>query len=67
LRARRRRAEVKQDPGIPNLWPFKEALLDQITRQREKISAEQVRQRAAIALPRPKSPPRAATAEGCAA
>lgn len=33
---------MKKDPGIPHLWPFKEQLLDQLQRQREKISEEQV-------------------------
>ncbi|KAI9222031.1 P-loop containing nucleoside triphosphate hydrolase protein [Blastocladiella britannica] len=43
------RSKVKKDPGIPNLWPFKQQLLDQIveSREREAAKAEEVKQRRA--------------------
>jgi nuclear GTP-binding protein len=34
-----KRSKLKKDPGIPNLWPFKEELMDQI--QTDKIRAEE--------------------------
>jgi len=34
-----KRQKLKKDPGIPNLWPFKEELMDQI--QADKVRAEE--------------------------
>ncbi|ORX45685.1 hypothetical protein DM01DRAFT_1377980 [Hesseltinella vesiculosa] len=35
-----------KDPGIPNSWPFKEELLNQIERQRQDAEEEKKKQRA---------------------
>jgi nuclear GTP-binding protein len=40
-----RPAGKKQDPGIPNLYPFKEALLDKIQRQQERLEEAKETQR----------------------
>ncbi len=37
--------ELSKDPGIPNLYPFKEQLLQKIENQKAKLEAEQLRQR----------------------
>jgi hypothetical protein len=37
--------ELKKDPGIPNLWPFKEQLLDQIEANKQKLKDEHDRRR----------------------
>ncbi|KAJ1975354.1 nuclear GTP-binding protein nug1 [Dimargaris xerosporica] len=36
---------VRKDPGIPNLWPFKEKLLNDIEREKQRVAAEKQRQR----------------------
>lgn len=33
-------AETKKDPGIPNEWPFKEELLNEIEAQKNEVSVE---------------------------
>jgi hypothetical protein len=33
-------SELKKDPGIPNLWPFKEELMDQIQQDRDRQEDE---------------------------
>lgn len=37
--------QTKKDPGIPNLWPFKEQMLERMQRVKERMSEDQVRQR----------------------
>lgn len=36
---------MKKDPGLPNLWPFKEEFLQKVQNQKAKIEQEQERQR----------------------
>ncbi|RHZ47322.1 hypothetical protein Glove_585g11 [Diversispora epigaea] len=36
-----------KDPGIPNLWPFKESLLNKIEQQKRKVEEEKNRQKEA--------------------
>lgn len=38
-------AELKKDPGIPNLFPFKEQLLQQMQARKEQVEGEKERQR----------------------
>ncbi|CAG8632994.1 23431_t:CDS:2, partial [Cetraspora pellucida] len=38
---------LKKDPGIPNLWPFKNQLLNEIDQQKRKIEDEKQRQKKA--------------------
>ncbi|KAJ1650732.1 nuclear GTP-binding protein nug1, partial [Dispira simplex] len=38
------RGKLKKDPGIPNLWPFKEKLLNQIEESRIRAEDEKKRQ-----------------------
>lgn len=38
-------AELKKDPGIPNLFPFKEQLLQQMQARKERVEGEKERQR----------------------
>ena len=38
-------AELKKDPGIPNLFPFKEQLLQKMKNQKERLDGEKERQR----------------------
>ncbi|KAI9142017.1 guanine nucleotide-binding protein-like 3, N-terminal domain-containing protein, partial [Paraphysoderma sedebokerense] len=35
----------KKDPGIPNLWPFKEKLLAEIEEQKRRAEEEKLRQK----------------------
>lgn len=37
--------ELKKDPGIPNLFPFKEQLLQQMQARKERVEGEKERQR----------------------
>lgn len=37
--------ELKKDPGIPNLYPFKEQLLQQLQARKERVEGEKERQR----------------------
>lgn len=37
--------ELKKDPGIPNLYPFKEQLLQQLQARKERVEGEKARQR----------------------
>ncbi|KAG9294023.1 hypothetical protein G9A89_019361 [Geosiphon pyriformis] len=37
--------KLKKDPGIPNLWPFKDKLLHQIEEQKRKVEDEKQRQK----------------------
>ena len=37
--------ELKKDPGIPNLFPFKEQLLQQFQARKERAEGEKERQR----------------------
>jgi nuclear GTP-binding protein len=37
--------ESKKDPGIPNLWPFKEKLLQEIEAKKQKAEDEKARQK----------------------
>ncbi|RUS22177.1 P-loop containing nucleoside triphosphate hydrolase protein [Endogone sp. FLAS-F59071] len=39
--------KLKKDPGIPNLWPYKEKLLHQIEEQKRKAEEEKERQKLA--------------------
>ncbi|CAO3627778.1 unnamed protein product [Cunninghamella echinulata] len=36
-----------KDPGIPNSWPFKEELLNEIERHKQEVEEEKQKQRAA--------------------
>lgn len=36
--------KIKKDPGIPNLWPFKEKLLNQIEESKRQAEREKTRQ-----------------------
>ncbi len=36
---------MKKDPGIPNLFPFKEQLLQQFQARKERVEGEKERQR----------------------
>lgn len=38
-------AELKKDPGIPNLFPFKEQLLQQMQARKERVEGERERQK----------------------
>lgn len=38
-------AELKKDPGIPNLWPHKEKLLRQLADQRDALEKEKEREK----------------------
>jgi len=37
--------ELKKDPGVPNLWPSKQELLEQLKKQREDIKTEKERKK----------------------
>ncbi|CAG8484643.1 10035_t:CDS:2 [Ambispora leptoticha] len=37
--------KLRKDPGIPNLWPFKDKLLHQIEEQKRKVEEERIRQK----------------------
>jgi hypothetical protein len=37
--------ESKKDPGIPNNWPFKEQLLNEIEERKQKIEQEKEEQK----------------------
>eukprot|EP00753_Platysulcus_tardus_P000687 PLAT10642.1.p1 GENE.PLAT10642.1~~PLAT10642.1.p1 ORF type:complete len:632 (-),score=331.69 PLAT10642.1:56-1876(-) len=39
------RAKLKKDPGIPNLWPFKEQLLQRMAERDARLAEEGVRRR----------------------
>lgn len=43
LKGLTKRKKIKKDPGIPNLWPFKEQLLGQIAEQRQHAADEKAR------------------------
>ena len=38
-------SELKKDPGIPNLFPFKEQLLQQMQARKERVEGERERQK----------------------
>lgn len=37
--------ELKKDPGLPNIWPFKEEFLQKLERQKEEFLEEKERQK----------------------
>jgi nuclear GTP-binding protein len=41
------RAKIKKDPGIPNLWPYKEAMLERHAMQQQKLEEKALQQKEA--------------------
>ena len=39
----------KKDPGIPNLWPFKEEMLEKMKQDKEKLEEEKIKEKQARA------------------
>ncbi|EIE88685.1 hypothetical protein RO3G_13396 [Rhizopus delemar RA 99-880] len=42
----KKRQKSKKDPGIPNNWPFKEELLNEVERQRQEAEEEKKKKKA---------------------
>ncbi|KAI8348459.1 GNL3L/Grn1 putative GTPase-domain-containing protein [Choanephora cucurbitarum] len=53
----------KKDPGIPNEWPFKEELLNEIQAQKNEAEEEKLRRRQALQVERAKAKKAAKKAE----
>ncbi|KAG0173648.1 hypothetical protein DFQ28_008010 [Apophysomyces sp. BC1034] len=46
--------KAHKDPGIPNSWPFKEELLNEIERQKQEVEEQKQKQKEARRLERAK-------------
>lgn len=58
--------KTKKDPGIPNEWPFKEELLNEIEAQKNEIEEEKKRNKLAAQAARAKAKKAAKKAETAA-